>query len=194
MLIEKSSNIPGPAVTRRRLIKAGALSAASLVFPGQALALGKVLPSYEKKLSFYNMHTGERLSAVYYSMGRYLTEPLNDINHIMRDHRSGDVKAIDTKLLDLLYRLSVKIEAKEPFHIISGYRSSESNAYLRSRSSGVAKKSLHLLGKAVDVRLPGRDLYLMRDAAMSLKGGGVGYYPGPDFIHLDTGPFRYWKG
>ena len=172
----------------------GSLSALSLFFPASSFAsFARIYTEPERKLSFYNTHTGEKLSIVYYSMGRYLTDSLGDINYIMRDHRSGEVKPIDRALLDVLYQLSIITEAREPFHIISGYRSPESNTFLRSRSSAVAKKSLHLLGKAVDVRIPGRDLQLVRDGAMNLKCGGVGYYPGSDFIHLDVGPFRHWN-
>jgi len=182
-------------LNRRDVVKAGAVAALTLCFPRYSRAFtGRAFIEPERKLSFYNTHTGESLNTVYYAMGSYLKESLHDINYIMRDHRTGEETLIDRGLLDMLYELSVNLERKEPFHIISGYRSPESNSYLRTLSSKVAKKSLHLSGKAVDVRIPGRDLDIVRAGATSLKCGGVGYYPASDFIHLDTGPFRHWQG
>lgn len=177
------------------MVRAGTFAALTLCFPAISKAFtGRTFIEPERRLSFYNTHTGESLTTVYYAMGSYLKESLYDINHIMRDHRTGEEKVIDRALLDLLYELSVTLERKGPFHVISGYRSPESNSYLRSLSSGVAKKSLHLSGKAVDIRIPGCDLDDVRAGAMNLKCGGVGYYPASDFVHLDTGPFRHWKG
>jgi uncharacterized protein YcbK (DUF882 family) len=129
---------------------------------------------------------------VYCAKGRYLPGALADINHILRDHRTGEIKAIDIRLLDLLYALGLKLEDRGPFHVISGYRSPKTNAILRAHGQGVAKNSLHLQGKAVDIRLPGCDLSVLRHAAMNLKGGGVGYYPGPHFVHIDVGRVRHW--
>ena len=185
----------GRYLDRRQFVKGGTLAALALCFPSIAAAsVSRIYIEPERRLSFYNTHTGESLSTVYYSMGAYLRESLEEINHVLRDHRTGEIKAIDRELLDLLYELSVNVGAREPFHVISGFRSLESNSFLRSRSSGVAKKSLHLEGKAVDVRIPGRDLAIVREGALHMKCGGVGYYPASEFIHLDVGPFRYWSG
>jgi len=179
-------------VKRRDLLKAGGIAAVSMLLPEQALALGRGLFPVEKKLSLYNTHTGESLDTVYYSRGESLLDSLSEINNIMRDHRSGEIVDIDAELLDTLYLLSQRMKNQNAFHIISAYRSPETNNMLRKSSSGVAKKSMHMYGKAVDVRLPGSNLEELRDAALQLKRGGVGYYPGSDFVHLDVGPYRYW--
>lgn len=143
-------------------------------------------------LSFYNTHTGELLTAAYRTGGRTLSQGLARINHILRDHRAGEVSPIDVKLLDLLCALSRKLDNAKPFHIISGYRSPQTNALLRRLSKGIAKNSLHLYGKAVDIRLPGCRLSHLRQAALELKAGGVGYYPSSNFIHVDVGRIRAW--
>jgi uncharacterized protein YcbK (DUF882 family) len=121
-----------------------------------------------------------------------LKESLREINHLLRDHRTGDTVQMDRELLDLLYSLQHKVESKKEFQVISGYRSPKTNAMLRSKSSGVAKKSLHMQGKAIDIRLPGTSLKNLRKAAVALKSGGVGYYPNSNFVHVDTGRVRYW--
>ncbi|WP_455365189.1 DUF882 domain-containing protein [Kaarinaea lacus] len=146
----------------------------------------------ERQLAFYNLHTGEKLTTTYWTDGNYLAAELRSINHLLRDHRSGEVQPIDKQLLDLLYALQQTVEKEGSYHIISGYRSPRTNARLRQQSSGVAKKSLHMLGKAIDVRLPGVDLKHLRQAALSLQLGGVGYYPKSNFVHLDTGRPRFW--
>jgi len=111
---------------------------------------------------------------------------------LLRDHRAGTAHPMDTKLLDLLYQLQTKVERSGEFQVISGYRSPETNEMLNRKSSKVAKRSYHMLGKAIDVRMPGFDTRQLRKAAISLKGGGVGYYASSDFIHLDIGPVRKW--
>jgi uncharacterized protein YcbK (DUF882 family) len=146
----------------------------------------------ERSLAFKNLHTGESLRTTFWAEGGYLNDELKAVNHVLRDHRSGDVHPMDPKLLDLLYALQQSVGVTGSFHIISGYRSPLSNQKLRSKSSGVAKKSLHMQGKAVDVRLPGCQLRHLRDGALELKAGGVGYYAKSDFIHVDTGRVRRW--
>ena len=183
---------PSRHINRRELIKAGAVAALSSLFPKPALALASYRFPVEKKLSFYNTHTGESLETVYRSGYKYIPENLQAINHLMRDHRTGDIKIIDTRLLELLYVLSEKLGSRNPFYIVSAYRSPESNRKLRTRSSGVAKRSMHMYGKAVDIRLPGCELGDLRSAALRLGGGGVGFYPDSNFVHLDVGPVRYW--
>ena len=147
-----------------------------------------------RALAFRNTHTGEALEVAFASGDRYLEPGLESINWILRDHRTGDVAPIDPKLLDLLHLLRTEAAApgeRAVFEIISGYRSPHSNEALRERSGAVARRSLHLKGMAVDVRLPGVALPALRDAALDLKRGGVGYYAG-EFIHVDTGRVRRW--
>jgi uncharacterized protein YcbK (DUF882 family) len=146
----------------------------------------------ERALAFYNTHTGERVTTTYWADGEYLATELTAINRVLRDHRSGQVHAIDQRLFDILFDLQRVTGARGEFHVISGYRSPASNAALRRHSNGVAKASLHTLGKAIDIRLPGYDLNDLRRAALSLRAGGVGYYPASEFIHLDTGRVRTW--
>lgn len=146
----------------------------------------------ERAVSLHHLHTGESLKQVYWADGEYLDDGLAQINKLLRDHRTGDVHAIDPGLLDALHRLHEQVGGKKAFHIISGYRSPKTNNLLRGNSSGVAKKSLHMQGKAIDVRLPGHDLKHLHKAARTLRAGGVGYYAKSGFIHLDTGRVRYW--
>ena len=146
-----------------------------------------------RALAFKHTQTGERLNVAYWDRDGYQAEALADINHILRDHRTDDVAPIDLGLLDLLHALRATMESPAPFEVISGYRSAKTNAMLRKKGSGgVAKKSLHMQGLAIDVRLPGRRLTDLRAAAISLQSGGVGYYPKSDFIHVDVGRVRQW--
>ena len=179
-------------ITRRRVLQWGAVGLFSAAIPGRGFAGVREFWSPERSLSFYNTHTEEELEAVYWSRGKYRKQALADIDHILRDHRTGDVRTIDTRLLDLAHDLGERLGNRGPFHIISGYRSAKTNALLRAHGNGVAGKSLHLQGKALDIRLPGTDLPVLRRAALDLKGGGVGYYPGPNFVHIDVGRVRYW--
>lgn len=179
-------------LTRRTFVKLSAMAAFAGLLPRAASASNGGALVEEKTLAFYNTHTGEKLKTVYWAEGNYLDDSLRDINHILRDPRNNSIHDIDTSLLDLLFALRRQIGADKPFHVISGYRSLETNAFLRSRSDGVAEKSLHLVGKAIDIRMPGQDTRGLRQAAIALKLGGVGYYPKSDFVHLDVGRVRYW--
>jgi uncharacterized protein YcbK (DUF882 family) len=165
------------------------LAAATVTSPRLASAASRYR---ERSLAFYNTHTGESLKTVYWFDGNYLPEAAEEINVILRDHRTGEIKSIAPRLLDLLFTLRGELEAKEPFHIISGYRSAATNALLRTISDGIATNSLHLDGKAADIRVPGLALSALRRAAVGLKAGGVGYYPRSDFVHVDIGRVRYW--
>jgi len=184
-------------INRRRFLTMGLLSAAPIVIPGAALARMRVqtvrsrtrVPA--RTLSFYNLHTGERLTTVYWEKGRYVPAALDEVNYILRDFRQNEVKPIDPTLLDLLVALRNRLQSQENYEVISGYRSPLTNAMLHSQSEGVAAHSLHMDGKAIDIRLPGRPLGLVRVAALSLQCGGVGYYPNR-FVHVDTGRVRYW--
>lgn len=144
-----------------------------------------------RSLAFYHTHTGETLSAVYFDAGRYVPDALGALNQLLRDFRSGEVAAIDPQLFDLLYVLNQTCGAGT-FEIISGYRSPQTNQLLRRRSGGVAAGSLHLHGRAIDIRLRGCDTGRLRDAALALRQGGVGYYRDSDFVHVDTGRVRTW--
>src|SRR4030095_9512429 len=146
----------------------------------------------ERSLSFYNLHTSERLKTVYWQRGEYLPSSLSEINRVLRDHRTGDEHDMNPRLLDLLCELRLKLDTTEPVHIISGYRSPATNALLHAQSEGVATHSLHMDGMATDIRIPGRNLALLRKTALSMKGGGVGYYPSSDFVHVDVGRVRSW--
>ena len=174
---------------RRNFLKLTAFAAAGLI-AGPAFA--KIGPLKQRPLSFYNTHTGEKLRTEYWARGEYLPEGLAEINHILRDHRTNEVKPIDPRLLDLLYALQLKLGSRQAFHIISGYRSLATNDFLFRQSRGVVKNSLHICGKAADIRLPGCKLSSLRHAAMDLQEGGVGYYPTSDFVHVDVGTVRYW--
>ena len=140
----------------------------------------------------YNTHTGESVKAVYWAQGEYVPDALAEIDFVLRDFRSGDVKPIAPRLLDLAAELRRALGSNEPIHVISGYRSPATNAMLAAHSGGVATHSLHLLGEALDLRLPGRDLRDVRRAALALHAGGVGYYPRSDFVHIDIGRVRTW--
>jgi uncharacterized protein YcbK (DUF882 family) len=176
-------------LNRRDFLRLGAGAAAMLVFPP---VFAKTNSPLERELAFYNTHTGETLKTAYWSEGNYLHEALQDIDNILRDHRSGEVHQMDKALLDLLYALRSLVDSKETFHIISGYRSPATNAMLNKRSSGVAKRSYHMQGKAIDIRLPGTELKQLHRAALAMKAGGVGCYTSSDFIHVDVGPVRTW--
>jgi uncharacterized protein YcbK (DUF882 family) len=179
-------------LTRRNFLKIGLITAAVQLSPCKAFASFEDYFGSKRTLSLYNTHTDEKLKVAYWAEDQYLSDALTKINHILRDHRNNKIKQIDTDLLDLLYKINMNIKYCKSFHIISGYRSPETNAYLRRRSRGVAKNSLHLTGKAIDVRLPGCQLSYLRDVSKKLRGGGVGYYPSSNFIHVDTGRVRYW--
>lgn len=182
-----------PTFTRRKILKAGLIGLAGLALPTPGLAQLSKAAEKERSLSLYNTHTGESLrSVVYWADGDYLPEALVDLNFLLRDHRTNQVKPMDPKLFDQLFTLRSKLGNREPFQIISGYRSPESNRKLRQASNGVAKKSFHLAGQAADIRLPGSNLSQVRRAALNLGAGGVGYYPKSNFIHVDTGPRRSW--
>lgn len=173
-------------------MKAALCAATVLCVPG--ILRARPMPDRERSLSFYNLHTGERLRTTFWADGAYLPSSLSDINMFMRDFRTGEIKGIDPRLLDLLYMARLRLETQEPFHLISSYRSPKTNAMLRERSHGVALHSLHMKGRAADIRIPGRTLQNLHRVALALKGGGVGYYPHLDFVHMDTGRVRWWNG
>ena len=182
----------GGTLDRRQLLKIGTLAAACTLVPGAALAALRVPIPPERSLKFYNLHTGESLTAQYCEKGCYVDGALREINYIMRDFRANEIKPIDPRLLDLLYSLNRRLATQEPFHLISGYRSPATNAMLAARSEGVAHRSLHIEGKAADIRVPGRRLWEVWQTSMEMLAGGVGFYPRSDFVHVDVGRVRFW--
>lgn len=172
------------------------LAAAGVALPLAPRAFASV-PSMpvERALALDHLHTGEKLSLVY-AVGRdYVPEALSGLNMLLRDHYSGAVGLMDPQLFDLLHRLREVLGTQQPFEVISGYRAPATNAALQAtRGGGVATRSLHMDGRAIDVRISGVALDDLRDAALSLQGGGVGHYARDGFVHLDTGRVRSWRG
>jgi uncharacterized protein YcbK (DUF882 family) len=207
---------PAIAISRRHLIKIGAIAAAAVIVPGAAAAAAEEwlrLPAdparprairtrfiaprrgaaeSARKLSFYNPHTGENLNTVYWENGEYVAGALNEVNYFFRDFRANEVKPIDPGLLDLLSGIHREIDSTKPFNLVSGYRSPATNTWLASLSEGVARHSMHVEGRAADINLPGRQLSFLERIALALRLGGVGYYPRSGFVHVDTGRVRHW--
>jgi uncharacterized protein YcbK (DUF882 family) len=173
---------------RRTFLIAGAGAAAGLILPSVPALAG--LPT--RQLTFKNLHTHERLSATYWADGRYRPEACQRIDRLLRDHRTGEVAPMSRQLFDALFELQARVGSDAPFEVISGYRSPKTNARLASTHSGVARRSLHMRGMAIDIRLPGCSLKSLRAHAIKMKAGGVGYYPKSGFIHVDVGRVRYW--
>jgi uncharacterized protein YcbK (DUF882 family) len=174
--------------SRRGLLKAAGLLVPLALSPLPVLARTRST----RELRFYHTHTSEKLDVVYAENGAYVPEALDEINHLLRDFRSGDVHPIDPRLLDVLHEARELTGGAGQFEVISGFRSPSTNEMLRHQSSGVAQNSMHLKGQAVDVRLDGVSTVQLRRAALSLGRGGVGYYPDSDFVHMDTGRVRAW--
>lgn len=178
-------------ICRRGFLKLGAALAVTSM--GSSLANANSIQVYgERSLLLHNLHTGENLNTVYWAEGQYIPDALSEINHILRDHRTDESSQIDPLLLNLLHQIYTELDAKQPFQIISGYRSPTSNATLVATTAGVAKHSLHMDGKAVDIRLPGYDLIQLHQIAVAMRAGGVGNYPASDFVHIDVGRVRTW--
>jgi uncharacterized protein YcbK (DUF882 family) len=158
------------------------------------MSAGLLAATQVRSLAFDNIHTGEKLKIDYWANGAYVADALGTINHLLRDYRNNEVHLIDLKLLDLLSALHRTLGSSAAFQVISGYRSPATNAMLHAESHGVAAKSLHMQGMAIDIRLSDRPLNVLHTAAQSLRLGGVGYYPNPasDFVHVDVGRVRYW--
>ena len=178
---------------RRHFLQLGAAAAAATAIgatvPAPALAVPRLS---RRQIHLVNTHTQEALETVYWADGQYRLEAMVQVNRFLRDHRTGRMRMMDPELLDQLFALRQRVGAGGPFHIISAYRSPATNAMLAAHSRGVAKRSLHIFGKAVDIRLPGYSTRGLHKAAKDLKAGGVGYYGRSDFIHIDTGAVRYW--
>ncbi|MER2519560.1 MAG: DUF882 domain-containing protein [Bdellovibrionales bacterium] len=182
-----SSNID---MTRRSLVCLG-MTALFFSAAGPAMASTPRMKGM-RALAFHNLHTDERLRVTYWKDGKYLPEAHASINHLLRDHYSGDIHNMDIRLMDLLHGLQSKIGNDGALEVISGYRSPRTNFKLARYSNGVATQSYHTRGMAIDVRLPGTSLNKLHNVALALRRGGVGYYPESQFVHIDVGPVRKW--
>ncbi|WKB53079.1 YcbK family protein [Eleftheria terrae] len=182
-------------LSRRRFVAALAAAPSLAALPSWARAASAApTAAGSRALKFAHLHTGERLSVEYFAQGAYLPDALAEINRLLRDFRTAEVKPIDPHLLDLLHGLAERTGTSRPFEIISAYRSPHTNEALRGKSahSGVATRSLHMTGQAMDIRLADVSLPDLRRAALSMGAGGVGYYPESRFVHVDTGRVRAW--
>ena len=180
---------PSGLLSRRRLFGAAvAVAAVGLVKPATAVSLAP------RSVSLYNVHTGEWLRTVYWADGHYIREAVRDINWILRDHDSDEIRPMNAGILDVLGMLRSRLDSHEPFLVVCGYRSPTTNRRLYLEHAGVAKHSYHIKGMAIDLRHEGRSTEQIRDAALSLRCGGVGYYPRSGFVHVDCGPVRQWRG
>ena len=191
---------PNRSTSRRAFLqntgKIVAATTGALYSPLQAWATndtsGTAPAGQPRALNLHNPHTGDRLQTTYWADGEYLENQVLRISHLLRDHRENETMMIDVPLLDILWAVCQQIDPDLQFRVISGYRTPKTNEMLRKRSKGVAKYSLHMLGKAVDISASGSELQSIRDAGLKLAAGGVGYYPGSNFIHLDSGQVRSW--
>jgi uncharacterized protein YcbK (DUF882 family) len=166
----------------------------SLAAFGATLFGSPVLAAAPRSLSVLNLHTGEALKATYWDGGGYVPDALGALNKVLRDHRTGEVHTMAPNLFDLITALNQRLETNQTVQVISGYRSPQSNAAMHAKSSGVAAHSLHMEGEAMDIRIGGVALDHLRDAALALKIGGVGFYPSSNFVHVDIGRVRRWNG
>jgi len=177
-------------VNRRGFIKGAACACAGAAALRATAGFANIAAS--RSLSFVHTHTGESLTTTYWRDGRYQAHGLAQVNRLLRDFRTDQVHAIDPALLDVLYDLQTLTGTDQPFQVISGYRSPRTNEMLRENSDGVAQHSMHLVGKAIDIRLDAFPTRRLGDLARSLGRGGVGFYQRSDFVHVDTGRVRYW--
>lgn len=175
---------------RRKLLALGGAVLGIALLPKQAFA--SLSTARPRILTLSNLNTGESLKTEFFNGKSYDKDELTRLNHFFRDYRANKVKSIDPHLFDQLFRLQALLETHKPIQLISGYRSLKTNNSMRSHSKGVAKHSYHTLGQAMDFHIDGIALSNVRKAALSLKAGGVGYYPSSNFVHIDTGPVRKW--
>jgi len=180
--------------SRRALL--GAFAATALVAaPTYSKAAGLLRGSGDiRRIKMYSARTGEKIDMIYWVEGDYIKDAVQEVNHFMRDWRTGDVKNMDLRTIDIMAASLNLLDVNEPYMLLSGYRSPKTNAMLRSRSTGVAKNSLHLKGQAADLRLSSRSVSQIGRAAASCAAGGVGRYSGSNFVHMDCGPVRTWGG
>lgn len=182
------------SLARRGLLRAMGGAAATMTLSGAVpgVAQATLRSGPEKVISLYHLHTREKGKVRFWHGDDHDYAGLVEIDHLLRDFRTGEVKPIDYRLLHLLHALREDLDSTGRFEVISGYRSPKTNAELLAKGRGVAAESPHMRGMAIDVRLPGRDTVLLRHVARLRRTGGVGYYPKYNFIHLDTGRVRHW--
>jgi len=170
-----------------------ALFLTGLLFLPLQIVTAADIPASEHRLLLYHLHTNERINIVYRRGDTYLPEAVQQLDHFLRDHRTGAVTTLDPKLFDLLSDLTSAVgRVGTEIDIVCGYRTPWSNEFLRRTTSGVAQHSQHMQGEAIDIRIPGVSTARLRDAALALRRGGVGYYPHSRFVHVDLGPVRRW--
>lgn len=182
------------SIGRRAFIKGVSLALAALSTPlvVSGAATAAVSRGDVRRLSIVSLNTGDRFDGPYWADGKYLPDAQKKLQRLMRDHHNGQVHKIDPKLFDQLWELSRRLDLREPFEVVCGYRSRKTNAMARRRSRGVAKQSLHMAGRAVDIRLGSVHVSRLAETARDMNAGGVGYYPHSDFVHIDTGAVRTW--
>ncbi|MDD3181545.1 MAG: DUF882 domain-containing protein [Alphaproteobacteria bacterium] len=178
-------------LTKRRFMQMG-LAATAGVIVQPSLVLARPFGHKMKELAFYNLHTDEKLRVTYWKNGQFNSSAMSQINHILRDFRTGDVFPMSANLIDFLHDLQTRLRTDSPIEIISGYRSPRTNAALVHNSDGVARRSYHMKGLATDIRMRGVSIRQIQTAALFMKRGGVGFYPRSDFVHVDVGPVRRW--
>lgn len=181
-------------ISRRGLLRAFAATAVSAA-PVMANATGFLRGAGDiRRLRLYNGRAGESLDMIYWIEGDYIAPAVEEISHFMRDWRTDQVRSIDVRTIDIMTASHNLLETSEPYMLLSGYRSPQTNAMLRSRSSGVARNSLHMVGEAADLRISSRSVSQVFNAARACNGGGVGRYSSSNFVHMDCGPIRTWGG
>ncbi len=181
-------------ITRRGVLRAFAATAV-VAAPTTSKAFGLLRGAGDyRRISMYSGRTGETLDTIYWIDGNYIPEALKEVNHFMRDWRTNQAKTMDARTVDIMAASLRIMDVSEPYLLLSGYRSPQTNAMLRSRSSSVARNSLHMKGQAADLRLKSRSVKQMAKAATSCSAGGVGSYYGSNFVHMDCGPIRTWRG
>lgn len=179
-------------IMRRKILKMGITGAAGLIASFAGILPASARETIGYTVSIKNSHTGEVFEGVYRVGGYYVPRAFRQINHVMRDHRTGDLHPIDPRLIDILSKMQKRCRCSEPITVLSGYRSPKTNNMLRSTTLNVARNSFHMRGQAVDIRVPGTAASQVQQVALSLQAGGVGYYPRRSFVHVDTGGIRNW--
>lgn len=172
------------------LRQAGCLGAASIAGLPATRAMASV--TEDKTLRLYNIHTGEYLTTTFWADGQYQDGEIQALDLLLRDHRANQAMAMQRELYEKMYHLQELFNSREPLYVVSGYRAPATNQGLRQASDGVAENSLHMQGRAVDLRIPGVSHRDLHQAALAMRSGGVGYYPRSGYIHIDTGRVRSW--
>lgn len=193
MKTHTDNSVQGVVLAKRRFLKQ--MMYGSLLAMGGAPianAAAHRVPLSHKTIALHHPQTGNQLNITYFEQGRYLKDALLEIDHLLRDYHSGAIHRIDPVLIDQLHDLKQLLGARKPVQVVSAYRSPYTNASLRNHSHRVAKHSLHMEGRAIDIRIEGVPTAIVKKAALAMRRGGVGYYPSADFVHLDTGEIRSW--